>query len=236
MLVCFLTVVACGGTQQETTVASIIDKPYYQNPLFLARAWQLPVASTFKDDFKYQVNAAFCGPATAVNVFRSLDADTDHTQNTVFQEADTWYWKARVMGMTLDEMTELMKANSDYKIIARRNLSETEFRSYLRKANNPSYRIAINFHRGPLFGVNVGHFSPIGGYLEKQDLVFVLDVLEDYRPFLVPTRRLFKAMDTVDFETGKKRGLIIVHAIDEAKALTKEALLPGHQNDKKAIP
>ena len=29
-----------------------------------------------------------------------------------------------------------------------------------------------------------GHHSPIGGYLEKEDLVFVLDVYDPYKPFL----------------------------------------------------
>jgi hypothetical protein len=35
-------------------------------------------------------------------------------------------------------------------------------------------------------------------------------VLEDYQPFLVPAARLYEAMDTVDSETGQKRGLIRV--------------------------
>jgi len=61
-----------------------------------------------------------------------------------------------------------------------------------------------------LFGVKIGHHSPIGGYLTERDLVFVLDVLERYQPFLAPSQRLYEAMDTVDRETGKKRGLLLV--------------------------
>jgi len=33
-----------------------------------------------------------------------------------------------------------------------------------------------NFNRAQIFGAGVGHHSPIGGYLEAEDLVFVLDV------------------------------------------------------------
>jgi hypothetical protein len=144
----------------------------------------------------------------------------EHTQSSLFEKADVGYWKARIMGLTLDEMTELMKANSNLAIIAHRNLLETQFRSYLRKTNNPNYRLVINFHREPLFGVDIGHFSPIGGYLEKQDLVFVLDVLEDYQPFLVPADRLFEAMDTIDGSTGQKRGLILVQAVANNELIT----------------
>jgi hypothetical protein len=214
--------VACGNPQPQLGVDSIAHEPYYQSPLLLTRAWRLPVAAMYKEDLEYQINAAFCGPATAVSVFGSLGVEPEHTQSSLFEKADVGYWKARVMGLTLDEMAELMKANSNLAIAAQRNLSENQFRSYLRKANDPNYRLVINFHRGPLFGVDVGHFSPIGGYLEKQDLVFVLDVLEDYQPFLVPADRLFKAMDTIDASTGQKRGLIVVQAGVEDAAPAKE--------------
>jgi hypothetical protein len=52
----------------------------------------------------------------------------------------------------------------------------------------------------------------LGGYLPDEDLAFVLDVLEQYKPFLVPADRLYAAMDTVDPETGQKRGLLRVRA------------------------
>jgi hypothetical protein len=68
--------------------------------------------------------------------------------------------------------------------------------------------VLINFHRKPLFGAGGGHHSPIGGYLEAEDLVFVLDVNERFGPWLVSTPRLFEAMDTVDSSSGAKRGLL----------------------------
>ena len=66
----------------------------------------------------------------------------------------------------------------------------------------------INFHRRPLFGAGGGHHSPIGGYLEPEDLVFVLDVNERFGPWLVSSDRLFEAMDSVDSSSGMKRGLL----------------------------
>jgi hypothetical protein len=53
-------------------------------------------------------------------------------------------------------------------------------------------------------------FSPIGGYLEAEDLVFVLDVNEIYKPWLIQRERLFAAMDTLDGD--KKRGLLLIGA------------------------
>jgi hypothetical protein len=192
-------------------VDSVADAPYYQNPVLLERAWAQPVAAAYKPAFEYQINAAFCGPAAIVNVFRSLGVG-EYTQENVFDNAEVSYWKARILGLTLDEMAELVKAhNSDHwEVTVWRDLTLDEFRAHLRSTNDPAHRYLINFNRGPLFGVVIGHHSPLGGYLEDQDLVFVLDVLEDYQPFLVPAARLYEAMDTVDSETGQKRGLIRV--------------------------
>ena len=48
----------------------------------------------------------------------------------------------------------------------------------------------------------------IGGYLESEDLVFVLDVNQQYRPWLVERVRLFSAMNT--FDGNAKRGLLLI--------------------------
>jgi hypothetical protein len=46
--------------------------------------------------------------------------------------------------------------------------------------------------------------------LEAEDLVFVLDVNEIYKPWLIQRERLFAAMDTLDGD--KKRGLLLIGA------------------------
>lgn len=89
-----------------------------------------------------------------------------------------------------------------------RDLSLAEFRQHLRQINDPGLRYTINFHRGPLFGGGGGHHSPLGAYLEAADLVLVLDVNEEFKPWLVPAERLYQAMDTVDRDGGRKRGLL----------------------------
>jgi len=89
-----------------------------------------------------------------------------------------------------------------------RDLTPEDFLAHMRKANSPDRRYMINFSREQIFGAGVGHHSPIGGYLESEDLVFVLDVNRDYQPWLVERSRLFAAMNTFDGE--KKRGLLLI--------------------------
>lgn len=203
----YILVVACGPA--PTPADSIARAAYYQDPALLERAWQLPVARTYPNPLEYQINGAFCGPAAAVNLLRSLGVGR-HDQDNLFDKAEVSRWKARFMGLTLDELAGLIRSNADLEVAVLRDLSPEDFRAHLRRANDPAYRYLINFDRRPLFGVSIGHHSPLGGYLEDADLVFVLDVLHEYKPYLVPADRLYAAMDTPDSETGKKRGLLLV--------------------------
>jgi hypothetical protein len=113
-----------------------------------------------------------------------------------------------IFGLALDDLSEVARANTSRKITILRGLSEEQFRQHLRRANDPARRYIVNFSRDRIFGAGVGHYSPIGGYLEPEDLVFILDVNSDYQPWLVERTRLFTAVDTLD--GNKKRGLLLM--------------------------
>lgn len=211
-----LALIACGP--ELASADSIATTAFYQNPTLLAQAWRQPVAATYQPRFEYQSNGAFCGPATVVNLFRSLGIDR-YSQDTLFDRGPVGYWKARTQGLTLDELAQLIRANADLEVTVLRDLTPEEFRTHLHQANDPAYRYLINFNRQPLFGVMIGHHSPLGGYLPEQDLVFVLDVLDQYKPFLAPADRVYAAMNTVDPETGRKRGLLRVRAATQPVAV-----------------
>jgi hypothetical protein len=68
--------------------------------------------------------------------------------------------------------------------------------------------LVVNFTRKAIFGAGGGHHSPLGGYLEPEDLVLVLDVNRDFQAWLVERTRLFAAVNTFDGET--KRGLLLI--------------------------
>jgi len=105
-------------------------------------------------------------------------------------------------------LAEVARLHTQRKVTVLRDLTAAEFQEHLRHANDPGRRYIINFDRETIFGAGVGHHSPIGGYLEMEDLVFVLDVNRDFQPWLIERERLFSAMDTRDGQ--RKRGLLLI--------------------------
>jgi hypothetical protein len=186
----------------ETIRSSVIRTPELIN-----RAWRLPVASTFKTEVSWQSNSSRCGPASVANTFRSL-GEEETTEAEVLQGTGKCWTGICFMGLTLDEVADIARTKTRRRVTVLRNLTADEFREHMKRSNNPNHRYIVNFAREKIFGAGVGHFSPIGGYLAAEDLVFVLDVNENYKPWLVERERLFSAMDTLDDQ--KKRGLLLI--------------------------
>ncbi len=189
-----------------SSVTSIERAASYQSPALLEKAWALPVAATYRAGYDVQRNASFCGPASVVNVQRSLGARSD--QSVVLEGTGVSTVFGFVPGLTLDELASVTRHRTGRNVTILRELDLPTLRTELTKANDPSVRFIANFHRGPLFGRGGGHHSPIAGYLPEEDLVFVLDVNASYQPWLVSPERLLEAMNTVDSATGLERGLL----------------------------
>jgi hypothetical protein len=188
---------------------SIKTAPEFQDAALLEKAWALPVAQLYKPGLDFQTNPSFCGPASVVNVLRSLGTQAD--QATVLEGTQTKTTAGLVMGgLTLDQLAEISRKKLGKKVTVLHDLDLTGFRAQLGRANDPAVRLILNFHRGPIFGKGGGHHSPIAGYLAAEDLVFVLDVNAGFKPWLVKSARLFEAMNTVDKGAGKKRGLLVI--------------------------
>jgi len=190
-------------------VPSIEARLDYRDATLMTSAWQLPVARQYQaGGFEYQDNPSFCGPTSLANMLKSMGTATDQKKVIDGTALEPWFG-ILVGGLTIDELASLTRQRAGATVGIVRDPDLAQFRAWLRRSNDPRYRIIANFHRGPLFGRGHGHFSPILGYLEKQDLVLVGDVNSDYRPFLVSSERLWQATDTIDEETGKERGLIV---------------------------
>ncbi|HET9596577.1 MAG TPA: phytochelatin synthase family protein [Anaeromyxobacteraceae bacterium] len=199
-----------GSAATPAGFASIEQDPTYQDAGLLDRSMALPAAAAYASGgFTYQRNGSFCGPATAVNVERSLGSsdEQEHVlEGTGFRTILGYVWG----GLTLDEEAELIRNKTGRAVTVLRDLDFEAFRHEIARANDPALRYVANFSRAPLFGRGGGHHSPIGGYLPDRDLVLVLDVNERYGRWLVPTERLFRAVNTVDAATGRRRGLLRV--------------------------
>jgi hypothetical protein len=111
-------------------------------------------------------------------------------------------------GLTLDELAELPQAHTQRKVTVLRDLTPEAFRNALRQTNDENRRFIVNFSRKAIFGAGVGDHSPLGGYLEDEDLVFVLDVNRNFQPWLIERSRLYAAIDTMDGD--KKRGMLLI--------------------------
>jgi hypothetical protein len=191
-------------------VASIAKTREYQDPALLARAWALPVAATYQHRLDSQPNGSICGPTSAANVFRSLDEPATTPEAVLAGSGKCAFFDMCFMGLTLDELASVMQRKTAHHVTVLRGLSREQFRAHLARANDPSRRYTVNFHRGLLFGQGGGHHSPIGGFLADRDLVFVLDVNAKYGPWLVSTDRLYRAMDSEDTSSHQKRGLLLI--------------------------
>jgi hypothetical protein len=178
-----------------------------RTPALIEEAWALPVAASFEKRLDYQSNVSFCGAASLANIFRSV-GDGAVSESAVLEGTGMCWIGVCPVGLTLDEVAVAARAHTKRKVTVVRDLSLEEFRAQMRLANDPKRRVLINFSRSPIFGAGAGHHSPIGGYLEDRDLVFVLDVNEAFGPWLIESERLYKAMDTMD--GAKKRGLLVI--------------------------
>jgi hypothetical protein len=193
---------------QRFDVVSIVQDPAYKDTGLLARAFQQPVAAAYTREIHMQDNGSRCGPASVVNVLHSLGQPGATETSVLTGSGLCRVGGLCIPGITLDELAGLVKEKTGLEVSVLRDLTLEQFRDHLRRVNDPRYRYLINFRRGLLFGKGPGHHSPIGAYLEKEDLVLVLDVNRKFGPWLVSAERLFKAMDTVDGSTGKKRGMV----------------------------
>jgi len=186
-------------------VPSIKQESTYQDAQLLQQAWHLPVAATFQRRLFFQPNGSVCGPTSVANVLRSFGSESSSVDSVLAGTGQCWTgicW----MGLTLDELAEVARTATKHRVTVLRDLSLEQFREEVRHSNDLDRRYIVNFQRAPLFAQGGGHHSPMAGYLEAQDLVLVLDVNENFKPWLVKTERLYRAVDTLD--NGKKRGLL----------------------------
>jgi hypothetical protein len=193
--------------EQTKVPPQAIASSVTRSPELIDRAWRLPAAATFNRQLIWQSNGSRCGPAAVANAYRSL-GETATTESMVLAGTGRCWTGFCIIGLTLDELADVARANTSRKITVLRDLGEEEFREHLRRSNDPGRRYIVNFNRQRIFGAGAGHHSPIGGYLEPEDLVFILDVNAEFQPWLVERTRLFAAVNTLDGD--KKRGLLLI--------------------------
>lgn len=175
--------------------------------------------------FVTQANLAYCGVASSVMALNSLGVPAPPTegygshrfwtQENLFAAAATRsITTAETVarrGMTLAQLSGLLAAQG---IPVQRwhgdQLSLPQFRGLLmRSLSDPQDRLLVNYHRPALGQQGGGHISPLAAYDPASDRVLILDVARYRYPSLwVPTASLWRAIRTVDPDSGANRGLV----------------------------
>ncbi|BFZ61541.1 hypothetical protein YB2330_002608 [Saitoella coloradoensis] len=180
--------------------------------------------------FLTQNEPAYCGIGTLCMILNALNVDPGR------QWKGPWRWYEQEMldccrplvdikesGITLAEFACLAKCNSLHeRTHYATSTSLEQFRRDIELASTtPSVHMAISYSRKALLQTGTGHFSPIGGYSRKDDMVLVLDVARfKYPCYWVSVGLLWKALAEVDPVSGVSRGYSILspHSLKEASS------------------
>ncbi|GAA5850427.1 hypothetical protein JCM9279_001412 [Rhodotorula babjevae] len=176
-----------------------------------------------------QNEPAYCALGTLVQILNSLGVDPQRRWKS------GWRWYDQDMldccrplsdvaqvGLTLSEFACLSRCNSLDAIVhsplldaaggaAEREAGLAQFRADLRATSRGKGVIALSYSRATLGQTGDGHFSPIGGYCEEDDMVLILDVARfKYPSYWVPTSLAYDSMLPLDKATGQPRGYVVL--------------------------
>lgn len=183
------------------------------------------------EQFRTQNEPAYCGPGTLVMVLNALAIDPGKSWKGVWR----WYSEdmldcckslkeIQVIGITIKEFHCLALCNGAI-VIEKNPLVNTlaEFRKDLTNiCSDPECKevLVVSYSRKGLGQTGDGHYSPIGGYNRKRDLILIMDVARfKYPPHWAPLELVYKAMMRLDPDTKKCRGWLLLSACPDANPL-----------------
>ncbi|XP_076813974.1 glutathione gamma-glutamylcysteinyltransferase-like isoform X2 [Clavelina lepadiformis] len=168
-----------------------------------------------------QDEPAYCGLSSLVMLLNGLAIDPGKVWKGVWRwyhenmlECCTSLSEVKEKGVTMDQLSCIAKCNQlNSKIVyANENATVEDFRNNVKEVcSSDNSGIIVSFGRNVLQQTGTGHFSPIGGYHPGEDHVLILEPARfKYSPYWVHLPLLWKAMNTVDQNTGKSRGYLLL--------------------------
>lgn len=164
-----------------------------------------------------QKRRAFCGPATSAAVINAaLGPQPRINQSTLFSPAVRAIKSELAVsfaGLTLEELARVLRAHGlRVSIVHAENADLASFRTAAQATlSEPHTFLVANYDRRGLGQSGAGHISPIGAFSPATDRLLVLDVAAYKYPYAwVPVSRLWGAMNTVDADSGRTRGYLLV--------------------------
>jgi hypothetical protein len=169
--------------------------------------------------FVAQSRRGFCGVASAVMVVNALLQPRPAVTQAGFFGWSLEGLRANLAvtsgGMTLEELASFLRARGlQVQVVhaERSNAAAKAFRLAASAAlRDPRRVVLVNYDRRALGQQGAGHISPLGAYDPASDRLLVLDVAAHrYPPTWVGLGALWAAMATIDGDSGKMRGYLLV--------------------------
>ncbi|PHZ14989.1 Phytochelatin-domain-containing protein, partial [Rhizopus microsporus ATCC 52813] len=170
-------------------------------------------------NFTTQSEPSYCGPSSLAMVLNALEVDPKRRWK------GNWRWFSdeflhccsskedmKTKGITFDNFACLAKCHSDVQVKRAFDFSFDEFKKDLESVTSTSDKfMIISFSRKTLGQTGDGHFSPIGAYNPRNNMVLVLDTARyKYPSYWCSIETLFESMKPIDKETGRPRGYFIL--------------------------
>ena len=168
-----------------------------------------------------QSEPAFCGLGSLCMVLNAIGIDPMRQW-----KASIWRWYDETMldccrpleliktsGITLPEFACLAKCNGLLTTMKRADsIEKHEFLMDIKRTSqSTSEYLVVSFSRQVLQQTGQGHFSPVGGYNEEENMVLIMDVARfKYPSYWVSFDTLWESLHPLDEMTQKSRGYCIL--------------------------
>jgi hypothetical protein len=173
-----------------------------------------------------QDRRAFCGPATSAAVINAaLRPKPLATQASLFTEAASAVKGELALsfsGLTLEELAAFIRAHGlRVQVVHAGDSDLAAFREAARTTlGETGTFLVINYDRRVLQQSGAGHISPVGAFDTETDRVLILDVATQRYPYTwVPVSMLWAAMNTMDSDSGRTRGYLLVAAVRQPEGI-----------------
>lgn len=169
---------------------------------------------------------SYCGPASAVIVLNALGRkpvqDIYHFPYAIYNQDNIFSAAALAhiaptsilhKGLTIAELAELIRANhARAKVVLAQSSSYKQFmKDALAALKSHNRYIVVNYYRKSLGQTGGGHISPLAAYDALSDRFLIMDVSRyKYPPAWVKSKDLWTAINTIDSDSHKTRGYLLV--------------------------
>lgn len=229
---------ACMATMfgSSYTIASTLPLPDHvialsspRGTLYFDRSYLPNYFWRLDSQFLTQQNITYCSIASSVMVLNALNVpapnDPNFVPDRIFTQ-DNFFTPAvekvlplslvRKKGSTLDQLGRALATFPvSVRVVHANEMNANQFRVLAENIiHSQSGYIIVNFSRPSLAEEGEGHMSPLAAYDKESDRFLMLDVARfRYPSAWIKTEDLWKAMDTIDKDSNKYRGFIIIQAI-----------------------